>query len=158
MKKILVIAAYFLCAMHMPAWAITPSVPVDSLKTCILNNDAASCKTLLTPNSFTLFDRFASYGLLVCVPSNWTVESEKRQNASTIITASIPASNRSRYITRMVYRGNKLDIPASLRLGMGEKWESKINLSEQLYLMMKQNMADKLTCDTIASIIEPKGK
>lgn len=136
--------------------ATASTVPVERLRECILNNDAGGCRTLLTPASYSLFDRFTSYKLLVCLPSNWTVESEKHQGATSILTVSIPASSRSRYITRLVYQGSKLDLPSTLRLGMGEKWENKVNLSEQLYLMMKQNLGNKLTCDTIASIVEPK--
>lgn len=155
MKNFLTCLSFLVLLYAAPAHA---SVPVDQLKECILNNDAPGCRALLTPASYSVFDRFAAHKLLVCVPSNWTVESQKQQGATTIVTASIPASNRARYITRLVYQGDKLDLPSTLRLGMGERWENKINLAEQLYMMMKQNMGSKLTCDTIAGIIEPKGK
>ena len=156
MKTLLTLFSLFLLLQAHPTQAVTTDVPVEHLRDCILNNDSGGCRSLLTTASYSLFDRFASYKLLVCVPSNWTVESQKRQGNATILTVSIPASNRSRYITKLVYQGTKLDLPASLRLGMGEKWENKIKFSEQIYLMMKQNLGAKLTCDTISSIVEPK--
>ena len=158
-KHIITIALLSVALTSLTAHAaISPSVPFENLRECVMNNDPERCRAHITPASVDLFNRFASYNLLICLPTNWTVESEKKNGAITVVTASMPASSRSRYITRLVFSGDKLDLPATLRLGMGEKWQNRIQLSEQLYLMMKQNMGDKLTCDTIASLVEPKGK
>lgn len=109
----------------------------------------------MTPSSVSLFNRFVSHNLMPCLPTNLTVESEKKASGRTILTVSMPSSSNSRYVVRLVYAASKLDLPATLRYGFGEAWENKINLTEQLFLMMKQNMGDKLSCDAIASLVMP---
>ncbi len=71
----------------------------------------------------------------------------------------MPAGGGHYYVARLVFitaPGGipKIDIPLSFRRGLGDDWESKIQLSEQLYLMMKQNMGDKLTCDMLDDLIK----
>ncbi len=136
----------------------------DRLRTCIMANDVPGCKALVTPNSWDLYDRFTGYGLLQCLPTNWVVESQKQAGAHIILNASMPASNTTKYLLHLAYFSGShklgydptplLDIPYSLKMGLGERWEGKVKLAEQLYLMMKANLGDKLTCDKLQPLLK----
>ena len=121
-------------------------------------NDAKLCRALLTPDSYSFYDRFAGYGLMPCLPTNLTMESQKQSGTHTILTASMPAGGGKKYLIRLSYDPASpqllLDIPDSLRRALGERWENKMKLAEQLYLLMKQNLGDKLTCDQLEPLLQ----
>jgi len=124
-----------------------------------MENDIAFCHSIITQDSHPLFDRFASYKLMPCLPTDFTYVSEEKSEPHIIVKATMPIGGNMVNILRLVFTPGadgslKLDIPASLQRGLGEKWESKIQLSEQLYLMMRQNMGDKLTCDTLTGLVK----
>ncbi len=130
-----------------------------SVRRCVMDNDSTYCRSILTPGSYDLFDRFVSYKLMPCLPTDFTYESESTQQDKTIVKATMPAGGGAEYILWLVFvnsaQGLKLDLPESLKRGLGQAWQSKIQLSEQLYLMMRQNMGDKLTCDMLNDLIKP---
>ncbi len=94
-----------------------------------------------------------------CLPTDFTYESESVEDGQVVVKATMPAGGGKEYIIRLVFastpQGVRFDIPASLKRGLGEKWENKIQMSEQIYLMMKQNMGDKLNCDMLNGLIKP---
>jgi hypothetical protein len=144
--------------LSSPAHAATPGKEGFALlKRCIMENDANFCRRILTPNSYEMFDRFASYRLMPCLPTDFDYETEATKDAQTIVKADMPAGNNLHYVLRMIFsntpQGPRLNIPASLYMGLGPKWETKIQLSEQIYLMMRQNMGDNLTCDMLNGLI-----
>lgn len=131
----------------------------QSVRRCVMQNDSDYCRSILTPNSYTIFDRFFSYKLMPCLPTDFTYTSEGMASGHRIVKLTMPAGGGMLYVLRLAFaetkEGIKLDVPASLKVGLGDNWESKINLSEQLYLMMKQNMGDKLTCDMLNGLVKP---
>jgi hypothetical protein len=130
----------------------------NTMKNCVMQNDANYCHSVITPDSYPLFDRFFAYKLMPCLPTDFTYQNEVAQVDGILVTATMPASNDRHYTAKMVFlptpSGLKFDLPQSLKAGMGPNWENKIQLSEQLFLMMKANMGDKLNCDVIYSLIK----
>jgi hypothetical protein len=125
-----------------------------SVKQCVMQNNPAYCRTIMTPNSYELFDRFVSYKLMPCLPTDFNYAGEQRKGNVTIVKATMPASNKTHYIFSMVFVDNKVDIPESFHVGLGENWQNKIQLADQLYQMMRQNLGDKLTCDQLNDLIK----
>lgn len=147
-----------ICIGHAPAARADSAGSFETLKTCIMQNDAPSCRALITPGSVTLFNRFVAHGLMVCLPTNFTLESQTEHPKFNLLTASMPAGDNKRLILKLAFTKNalsKLDIPTSLSIGFGKNWKNKIDLAEQLYLMMKKNMGDKLGCDQLAPLLAP---
>ncbi len=151
-----------LLAWCLPVTAIAATSPGKegfvALKHCVMENDAALCHNILTPESYDLFDRFFSYKLMPCLPTDFVYESERSVNQQTVVRATMPAGNNMQYILHMVFtrtdRGIQFDIPGSLQRGLGKNWENKIQLAEQIYLLLRQNLGGKLTCDKLADIIK----
>ncbi len=131
-----------------------------SLKQCVMHNDIPFCRSNMTQASFEFFDRFVSYKLMPCLPTDFVYAGEQSVNGYTIVKSTMPAGGGRDYIFRLVFvntpGGMKIDIPATFQVGFGEKWRDKIALSEQLFLMMRQNMGNKLTCDMINDLIKPQ--
>jgi hypothetical protein len=94
-----------------------------------------------------------------CLPTDFSYVSEEAAEGHIIVKATMPAGGGQEYILRLVFTGTaqgpRLDIPASFKRGLGDDWNNKIEMSEQIYLMMKQNMGDKLTCDMLNGLIKP---
>jgi hypothetical protein len=148
----------------LPVSAHAESVGMRGLKAvkqCIMANDSRLCHPFMTPDSYEIFDRFLSYKLMPCLPTDFSYESEHADGEETIVKATMPADNRTHYIFHLVFMGKtdvKLDLPETLHMGMGEKWREKLNLGEQLFLMMRQHMQDRLSCDAIWSLVRPGGE
>ena len=124
------------------------------LKHCIIENNTPYCRSILTPSSYDIFDRFVSYKLMPCLPTDFVYDSEETVGPRTTVKATMPASNKTHFVFRIVFQDNKIDIPESFHVGLGDKWENKIQLAEQLYLMMRQNLGDKLTCDQLNDLVK----
>jgi hypothetical protein len=152
------------CLLSVQAQAIMPAttgqIGLAEVKQCVMQNDAAYCHSIMTPESYAFFDRFESYKLMPCLPSDFTYESEQPAGSKIIVKANLQAAANKHYIFRLVFdqtaSGPKINIAESFHAGLGEKWENKVQLSEQLYLMMKQNMGDKLTCDMLNNLLVKK--
>lgn len=158
MKLLYLLPLLLLC---LPAHAETDGMrDFLSVRHCVMENDATYCRSILTPDSYNYFDRFSSYKLMPCLPTDFTYESEATSQGQTTVKATMPAGGGKLYVIRLVFSdtpaGHKLDLPASFKRGFGEKWESEVQLAEQVYLLMRQNMGDKLTCDKLNGLITPK--
>jgi len=133
-----------------------------AIKSCIMANDSRLCHSFMTQSSYEIFDKFTFYKLMPCLPTNFVYESEQALGEQIIVKASMPADNKTNYIFRMVFVGKgegiKLDLPETLHTGLGGNWRDKMNFAEQLFLMMRQNMQDKLTCDVIRDLARPPAK
>lgn len=153
----------FLTLFLFPSLAYAQTIGMDAYNTvrrCVMENDVNYCHTILTPDSQDIFNRFVSYKLMPCLPTDFTYTSEEDSPEQSTVKITMPAGGGKMYVARLVFantrEGLKLDIPASLKRGLGDDWQNKIQLTEQVYLMMKQNMGDKLTCDMLNSLVEPK--
>lgn len=155
-------ALFFLLFASFDAQAATtPGMQgFANVRHCIMENDANYCSSIITPDSQEMFKRFASYKLMPCLPSDFNYVKEEAKAERITVTANTPADNGEVYIIRLVFNttddGPKLSLPASFERGFGKNWQDKIEMSEQLYLMMKQNMGDQLTCDMLNGLVKPK--
>ena len=135
---------------------------VASLKACIMQNDKSFCHNVITPDSYQLFDKFFAYKLSPCLPSDLTFDSESGDDREKVVKIRTPAGGGKDYIVRMAFSIQngvaKFNIPKTLRIGLGEKWQERLNMSEQLYLMMKQNMGDSLNCDLLTQLVKANRK
>ena len=128
---------------------------LSQMRKCVMDNDKKYCKSVITPSSYEYFDKFVTYKLMPCLPTDFVYESEQKSGDKTILRASIPAGGGMSQFFRVVISNGKIDIPESFHVGFGENWQNKIQMSEQIFLMMKQNMGDKLTCDMLTNLLKP---
>ncbi len=133
---------------------------LEEIRQCIMQNDTSICHADMTPDSYNIFDRFSGYNLMPCLPTDFTYSSEHTSGKETIVTVLLPEDAQTHYTFHMVFVESsgkvKLNLPETFRVGFGPDWQNKINLGEQLFLMMRQNMRDKLTCDVLRNLAEPK--
>lgn len=157
MKKYLPL--FIACLLPMTASAAGVSKEgFDAIKQCVMQNDDTLCKQATTDNSHDLLGRFMSYKLMPCLPTNFTYVSEASQNGYSVVKASMPASGGKVHNFRMAFTGEpgnvKLDIPQSLQIGLGEKWENKIQMAEQIFLMLQANAGGKLKCGQLTGLVK----
>ncbi len=133
----------------------------DSINNCVKNEDAQGCKDLFTASSFPLYDRFASYGLMNCLPKDAAFDSQKEDGSYTMIRASATDTGSQRFM-RLYFAQEegkwKLDVPYSLSKSMGKNWEKQIEMVENIYLLMKQQLGGQLDCNMIRALVQPKTK
>lgn len=133
---------------------------VEEIKQCVVQKDLNVCHGAMTPSSYPIIDKFSSYGLMPCLPTNFTYKDETTSSTQTTVTSLLP-DNGNTYLFRMVFVNSagkvQLDLPQTLRVGLGPKWQEKLDFSEQLFLLMRQNMQDKLTCEVLHNLAsQPK--
>jgi hypothetical protein len=141
------------------AAARTPVETFTAINQCIEKETTPGCRDLVTASSISLYDRFVSYGLVRCLPQHSTFISQERKGNSIIIHASATTQGNVRKMRLVLAEEEgewKLDIPESLHLAMGDKWEQQVTMTEQVYLMMKKNLGAQLNCDAIMSLVKPK--
>lgn len=130
----------------------------DRVKNCVMQNDAAICRATLTQPSHELFDRFASYKLMPCLPTNFTYKNEEVNGGTTLVRATMPASNNRIHTLKLAFSGSgndlRLDLPESLQRGLGEDWENKIQLAEQLFLFIRANSGGNFNCDQLNGLVK----
>lgn len=130
-----------------------------AIKQCIMQNDTRTCHAAMTQGSYEIFDKFSSYQLMPCLPTDFKYQSERNAGAKTIVKAEMPQDNNNNYYFRMVFvkqaSQEKLDLPATLHAGLGDNWQNKLDTSEQIFLLMRQNMQGKLTCDVLQNLVSP---
>ncbi len=133
---------------------------LDAIKQCVMQNNIKLCHETMTPNSYEILDKFSRYQLMPCLPTDFHYVGEQAAGDRITVRAEMPADNKTNYTFRMVFVNSdnkmKLDLPETLRTGLGENWKNKVDMSEQIFLLMKQNMKDKLTCDVLRDLAEPK--
>jgi len=139
----------------MPA----PQDSITQLNQCLPKTDPSACRALVTASSVALYNRFVSYDLLKCLPQPVTYVSQEHKGAQTIIRSSVMVNGTQRFL-RLIYveeEGKwKLDIPESLHLSMGNNWEKQVNMTEQIYVMLKQQMGEQFSCNTLLTLVKPK--
>lgn len=124
-----------------------------ALKHCVMNNDVTLCHKAITPDSYAIADRFIYYKLMPCLPTNFTYAGENSAGGYTIVKATMPAPDNRHHTLRLAFANTQLDIPESLRIGLGENWQDKLNLAEQLFLMMRNNAGNQFTCDQLSGVL-----
>lgn len=146
--------------LAFPAYASTDARGAfERLNECIGAGNAPACRPYLTRTSTELYDRFTGYGLLSCLPANARFLSEKQEGAFTIIRASAGQKpNGKRDTLRLAFAQEdgawKLDVPESLRGAMGKNWRTQVNLTEQMYLVLRQRMGGALDCNTVQALVK----
>lgn len=133
----------------------------DSINNCVKKEDTQGCKDLFTASSFPLYDRFASYGLMNCLPKDAEFDSQKQDGSYVMIRASATDTGNKRFMRLFFAQEEgkwKLDVPYSLSKSMGKNWEKQIEMVEQIYLLMRQQLGSKLDCNMIRGLVQPKTK
>lgn len=159
--KLIILSIYVLSPTHAHAETIGMK-GAEAIRQCVMKNDIELCHASITVASYPILDKFFGYGLMPCLPTNFTYESEATSDSNTTVTALLP-DNGNNYKFRMIFVNSNgkalLDLPQTLRAGLGPKWQDKLNFSEQLFLLMRQNMQDKMTCEVLHDLASPqKGK
>lgn len=129
---------------------------MEQVRQCIMQNDVNFCHSIMTVSSHDVFNRFVSYKLMPCLPTDFRYDSEQKKAGKLIVKTYLPPEGGITHSFRLVFQDDRLDIPETFHVGFGENWQNKINLSEQLFLMMRQNMQDKLTCDLLRDLAKPE--
>ena len=149
-------AFLFSCAMAASAQAQESAHQIfDLINDCAKAKAIDDCRQYVTADSVALYDRFNKYGLSSCLPDDVTFVSEEKGKEQTTIRARTDVNGQLKYMRLVFSREEdqwKFDIPASLKRGMGEKWEQKVAMTEALYLAMQQQMGGKLDCNTARSL------
>lgn len=142
--------------LPLQASATPAEVGFEQAKQCIMQNDATFCHKVLTAESYPLFDRFMSYKLMPCLPTDFTYKSESTEAGFTVVKATQPAPDNRVRIIRLAFTAadTKLDVPASLRIGLGEDWQNKLQLAENIFLMLRANAGGNLTCDQLEGLVK----
>jgi hypothetical protein len=122
------------------------------LAACLKAN-RADCGDYITASSFDIYRRFTSYGLLKCLPHDTAYVSQIPAGSHTIDRAKT-----DHHILRLLFAQEegawKLDIPETLQSGLGNNWEKQVHASEQVYLLMRQQMGDRFQCDIFSNLLQ----
>jgi len=159
LRFIFTLAAFTLALHCIPAAASSIGKEgFEAIKKCVMQNSDSYCEGVITADSRELFSRFMSYKLMPCLPTNFSYMNESKANGFTIVKASMPAPENRVYHLRMAFSGQpgdvRLDVPESLRIGLGDKWPQKINMAEQLLMLIRTNAGGSLSCDQLSSLIK----
>ncbi len=131
----------------------------EQINSCVQKEDAQSCKDLFTASSSSLYTRFMSYGLMNCLPKDAQYVSHQYLGKMIMLRASVTDLGKSRFMRLFFVEEEgrwKLDVPESLRTAMGKNWQQQIELTEKIYLVMRQQFGSKLDCNTIRSLVNAK--
>lgn len=125
----------------------------SALKQCVMSGDAEFCRQTLTPASHDLLEKFLSYKLMPCLPTDFTYHGEQRTGDWTIVKATQPTTGDRVNVLRLAFTKDKLDLPESLRIGLGENWQNKLNMAEQLFLLIRANAGGNFRCDQLTNVV-----
>lgn len=144
-----------------PAFAdgSTPRQAFNSINRCVQSGDVAHCRNFVTASSVDVFDRFTADNFARCLPADASYISEQTSASQSVIRASIGEGNNKRFMrVILAWEENewKLDLPETLRRGIGERWENQLNLAEQAYLTMKNQLGIDLNCSALQNIVKAK--
>lgn len=155
---------FFLFAIfsfNASAHADTPRAGIKRLSTCLGADRLMDCRSYITASSVELFDRFESYKLADCLPKSLEYVSEKTQRSHMAVRSRFQSGGKP-HIARLllVEEENqwKLDIPETLRSGLGENWETQLNATEQVFLLMRQQMGGNLNCAVLQNLAGTNGR
>ena len=76
-----------------------------------------------------------------------------------MIRASVTDLGKKRYMRLFFVEEEgtwKLDVPESLRTAMGKDWQKQVEITENIYLLMRSQFGAKLDCNTIRSLVNVK--
>jgi hypothetical protein len=154
------ISAFLFPAVFLPATALslepTAQDTFKQLHQCIKSEKLYQCREDITADSVTLYDRFDSYGLVNCLPDDITFVSEKRSKEQAIVRAKTTINKEMRFL-RLVFSDEegrwKFDIPSSLKQAIGDDWENKVKVTEQLYLVLRKQFGNKLDCASVRALV-----
>lgn len=125
------------------------------LSACVRDRSAETCRDNMTASSVALFDRFASYNLMDCLPQSATYLSQKPEGAAMLVRATV-VTNEKKSVVKLIFQQEedrwKLDLPETLRRGIGENWEGQVDATEKVYLLLRSQMGDNLNCTMIRNL------
>ena len=131
----------------------------ERINTCVQKEDTQGCKDLFTASSASLYTRFMSYGLMNCLPKDAQYVSHQYLGKIVMVRAKITDLNNQRFMRLFFVEEEglwKMDVPESLRTAMGKNWQQQIELTEKIYLVMREQFGAKLDCNTIRSLVNTK--
>ncbi len=159
MKNIFLIIAFLLANSPVFAGESSARDSFEKINNCTRKEDIQSCRDLFTASSISLYDRFMSYGLVNCLPKDAEYDSQQNLGNTMLIRASVTDLGKKRYMRLFFVEEEgswKLDVPESLRTAMGKDWEKQIEITENIYLLMRSQFGAKLDCNTIRSLVNVK--
>ena len=141
-----------------PAFADSTKAALTRINECLKTHQDKTCRDVITKGSQALYTRFTNHDLMGCLPSKVIYMSEQAYGKSIVVRASSQVNDTTRYMRLVLSKESlwKLDIPASLKLSMGENWEKQVEMTEKIYLMMKQQMGAQLNCEAIRALANTK--
>jgi hypothetical protein len=151
------ILALFLC---VPALAFaTPGMRgFEQTKQCVMQNDSGYCHRIVTPSSYPWLEKFQNYKLMPCLPTDLTYDSEKTGGGITTVVTTVPVSSSQQSILRLLFvdtpSGPLLDLPRTFARGFGNNWQNKLQMAEQIYLMMRQNLGTNPSCEMLTGLLK----
>lgn len=147
MRILFLLAAILLAS---PSYAAGARDAFELINNCAKNKYATPCRVILTPESLTLFDHFNSYGLAKCLPGDVKFVSATPAPPYSIIRASTSITGQPRTMRLAFIQNNggewKLDVPESLRIGMGQNWKQQVDAMDQLYSYLHKQLKGGLGC------------
>jgi len=157
MKMFLAILAS-IALLSSPAIAGGGQEALARINACLKAPAQKACEPALTKTSQSFYQRLVTNDLLACLPTKITYISEKTSGKNLVLRATTDKGRNGRVLRLLLSQEKdwKLDIPATLRLSMGENWETQVNMTEQIYLVMKQQMGGKLNCAAIEGLINAR--
>lgn len=161
MKNMILLSAILMLASASAYAAGSARGSFDSINNCVKKEDTQGCKDLFTASSISLYDRFASYGLMNCLPKDAVFDSQKEEDNHVMIRAGATDTGSQRFMRLFFTQEEgkwKLDVPYSLSKSMGKNWEKQIQMVENIYLLMKQQLGGQLDCNMIRALVQPKTK
>lgn len=148
MKKLVLLLVLF----PSFAFADSPREAFEGLHSC-LRREADSCGGYFTEGSQPLYKKVMTYDLARCVPDEVSYVSELSAGGGRIVRAKIIEGGRS-HIARLNFtqeRGMwKMNLPETLKRGLGEKWQNYVNATEQAYLFMQQQLGTMPDCEAVS--------
>jgi len=131
---------------------------ISNVSSCLKSNDKESCKSVITSNSVELFNRFNGYGLFSCLPSNLDYFADHMQGGHMVVKSIINTPDERQYLVRLAFlkEGSdwKLDVPKSLEVGLGTEWKQKLDAGEKIYLLLRQQYGEQLSCNMLQGVVK----
>jgi len=150
MRKLLLIGLLF----PFPALADTPREAFEGLSQC-LSREANSCQDYFTTSSQPLYEKVVTYDLARCVPQDAEYVSEIAQGKVKLVRVRIREGESER-IARLVFSKEnaiwRMNLPETLKRGLGPKWENYVTMTEQGYLFMQAQMGRPMGCDAVKAL------
>lgn len=126
------------------------------LNHCI-QQETGDCRSLMTASSVPLYTRLNADGLMYCIPKDATYLTEEPAGNEIIVRASTMANGNQR-IMRLHFSQEqgtwKLDIPSTLKAGIGDKWQQNVDMTEQLYLALRKQLGDQMNCSVVLAMFK----